>query len=104
VINRYHFEVDFDDDVSDYIAKPVIVNKAGSKGYKNTGEYVKYSDIKHILERSDNSDYAVQPTASPKLPSLEDVNEYINTDGNGLVPSDWIERVYNIIKKLGNFA
>jgi hypothetical protein len=53
---------------------------------------------------SHNSEYADTPTASPKLPSLEDVNEYINTDGNGLVPSDWIERVYNIIKKLGNFA
>jgi len=34
----------------------------------NEGEFVKYDDIKHLLERSDNSDYAVTPSALPKLP------------------------------------
>ena len=31
------------------------------------GKWVKYEDIKHLLERSDNSDYAVTPSASPKV-------------------------------------
>ena len=30
------------------------------------GEWVRYDDIKHLLERSDNNDYAVPPTDSPK--------------------------------------
>jgi len=30
------------------------------------GEYVKYDDIKHFLERSDNSDYTASPKSCPK--------------------------------------
>jgi len=68
------------------------------------GEYVLYKDIKHLIERSDNSDYAAPPTAPPKLPSFDEVEEYINTSGHGLVPNDYIKRFYDVVKKLGNFA
>lgn len=55
----------------------------------------------YFAERSDNSDYAVQPTASPKLPSLKEVSDYI-----GYMPDETmtIQSTYNVIKKLGNFA
>ena len=53
--------------------------------------------------KSDNSDYAVSPTAAPKLPSLDDVLKHkkFTPDMN------WVEKtneIYNTIKKLGNFA
>ena len=54
--------------------------------------------LKLLLERSDNSDYA---TASPKLPSLQDVKEEIAKDN---YDKNFIERTYFAIKKLGNFA
>jgi len=38
-----------------------------------------------------------------KLPSLEEVEEYCDTSGHGLVPNEWIKRIYETIKKLGNF-
>jgi hypothetical protein len=62
------------------------------------GDWVEYDDIKHLLERSDNSDYA---TASPKLPSLTDVCN--NCERLGIKPKH-ILQVYTSIKKLGNFS
>lgn len=57
---------------------------------------------KRLLERSDNSDYAVTPTASPKLPSLDDVKYELYKDET--IGYTDIELVYETIKKLGNFA
>lgn len=54
----------------------------------------------HFAERSDNSDYAVPPTASPKLPSLEELKSYMHR--NKYSPN--IVGTYEAIKKLGNFA
>lgn len=65
------------------------------------GGYVLYDDIKHLLERSDNSDYAVQQ-ASPKLPSYD-----IVCDSIGALPKDLqavVKLTYNKIRELGNFA
>ena len=59
------------------------------------------SDYKKQFERSDNSDYAVTPTASRKLPSLEDVMEDCY---DGCMDEDTVKEVYETIKKLGNFA
>lgn len=50
-------------------------------------------------ERSDKSDYEVQPEASPKLPSLEDINKHIDYC---IDPCD-VAIVQNAIKELGNF-
>ena len=50
---------------------------------------------------SHNKDCAVPPSASPKLPSLDDVMEECY---DGCMDEDTIIEVYNSIKKLGNFA
>ena len=52
-----------------------------------------------LLEQSDNSDYAVPPTASPKLPSWNKVYENC-TD----VDKSDVQHILDVIKKLGNFA
>lgn len=56
--------------------------------------------FEYFLERSDNSDYVVKPTASPKFPSLKEVKENMIVSKCGSIEED----VYNTIKKLGNFA
>ena len=63
-----------------------------------TQKYIEWLEQKLT---SDKSDYAVTPTASPKLPSLKEVSDYI-----GYMPDETmtIESTYNVIKKLGNFA
>jgi hypothetical protein len=64
------------------------------------GEFVYFEHIKHLLERSHNSDYA---TASPKLPSLEDVIKNKKfTPGMNYI--EQINEIYETIRKLGNFA
>lgn len=57
------------------------------------GIFVKYTDVKHLLEKSDNK-------ANLKFPSLKDVSDYI-----GWAPDETmtIQAVYKTIKKLGNF-
>jgi hypothetical protein len=67
----------------------------GSGDYHN--DYVQC--LESLLERSDNSGYAV---ASPKLPSLDSVFDMMqpSTKDNELA----IEAVYDCIKTLGNFA
>ena len=62
--------------------------------------FTKMKNIIQMLERSNNSDYAVQPTASPKLPSFEVVKENMIVSKCGSIEED----VYNTLKKLGNFA
>lgn len=52
-----------------------------------------------LLERSDNSDYE----AKPKLPSLEDVLKETNFT-NGMNYVEQINEVYQVVKRLGNFA
>ena len=58
-----------------------------------------------MLETTHNSDYAVPPSATPKLPSLDNFTEYMLFDRNGpkRCTEDHIQ-AYEIIKKLGNFA
>jgi len=60
---------------------------------------------KHLLNTSDNSDYAVKPTASPKLPSLEDISKSLALhEPINEFYRDGVHDCYNIVKKLGNFA
>ena len=78
------------------------LDKVDFECYKNRTDelVVRYDDIKPLLERSDNNDYAVQPTATPKLPSFNGEKEIYVRDER--YPSwtyvKWLE------KKLGNFA
>ena len=64
-----------------------------------TERIVELRDVlnKTIYERSDNSDYA-------KLPSLHDVMDIIRPNGAGQEIPEIVRRVYETIKKLGNFA
>ena len=61
---------------------------------------------KQIQNTSSNSDYAVTPTASPKLPSFEEVyNAMIENVTPPYEPFKSVSYlVYETIKKLGNFA
>ena len=59
------------------------------------GDYVLYDDIKHLLERSDNSEY----TASPKLPSVGDVMKF-----NPSLNYDDVQETLHAIYHLGNFS
>ena len=62
MIKRYTFVID---DRWPYIAPPDIIERKTDKeiiGFSDTtlddfGDWVKYDDIKHLLERPDNSDY-----------------------------------------------
>ena len=56
--------------------------------------------VEHLLERSDNSDYAV----TPKLPSLNEVVNLVSYRSDTLFSVKDITLVYETIKKLGNFA
>ena len=55
-------------------------------------------------ETTHNSDYAVQPTASPKMPSLKAIRKELNGNINFRWTETEIIPVIDAIKKLGNFA
>lgn len=53
---------------------------------------------------SDNSDYAVPTTASPKLPSFSIFKKHMQKEINEGMEIDHLLSAYHTIKKLGNFA
>ena len=59
-------------------------------------------ELEYLLERSDNSDYAVPPTTTPNLPSFVDVVDYCQKTSND---GNWgVLDFYSAVKKLGNFS
>ena len=62
-----------------------------------TEDYVNWLESKFT---SDNSDYAVPPTATPKLPSLDAIYGSVHNK----TPYEGVINVCETIKKLGNFA
>ena len=81
------------------IDKYELARKYYSEDNNSLCDFVDYLD-EYLKLTSDNSDYAVPPSDTPKLPSLKDVID--NT--SFYIPEYHVEEVYNEIKELGNFV
>jgi len=84
------------------------MNRDGVHPSHRAGVYDQFDTKLKQLERSDNSDYAVTPTASPKLPSYDSLIRHLNKKYDDEPIANWnYKTMYDEIEnylKLGNFA
>ena len=86
--------------IDTYRSKDLLLNQSDNMGRITIDLPIIEAKILYKKLTSDNSDYAVPPTALPKLPSLDDVMN----ESHGWIQEQDVKEIYDIIKKLGNFA